>query len=102
MSRFDEAADRLDDAVFGFFGDAAEYRPAAGGARPCQMILDQDVETYDPNDVSVVVYRDEAEFLNREGVPVRGDSVVHKGKTWRIGQRLEQSSKTTKVIVQPG
>lgn len=101
MSRFDDVAAHLEAAVFDFHGDIAQYQPALGEPRDCQVILDQDVEVFDPMDVSSVIHRDEAEFLNSEGYPKKGESFVLAGETWEVGQLLKQTLETTRVIVFP-
>lgn len=102
MSAFDEVADRLDAATFQFFGDDAVYQPRAGQPVPCRVIVDTDVEVFDPMDVGSVIYRDEAEFLNSEVAPVRGATFKRGTNVWQIGQLLKKTRQTTRVIVLPG
>lgn len=102
MSAFDEVAGRLDTATFQFFGDDAVYQPRVGSPVPCRVIVDTNVEVFDPMDVGSVLYRDEAEFLNSEVTPVRGATVQRGAEVWQIGQLLKKTRSTTRVIVLPG
>jgi hypothetical protein len=102
MSAFDAVAARLEAAIFAFDGDSAVYQPRIGAPRPCQVIVDKGVEVFDSLDVGATIYRDEAEFLNSEGRPVKGETFQVGSEVWHVGQLLKKTRETTRVIVLPG
>lgn len=102
MSAFDEMAGSLESAIFSTFADTAVYQPRVGEPIPCRVIVDRDVEVFDPMDVSSAIFRHEAEFLNTEVTPVRGATVKRGTEVWQIGQLLKKTRQTTRVIVLPG
>lgn len=88
MSLFDEAEGCLSEEQFRHFADEGVYRDTSGD-RGCSVIVDSETVWIEGEESTSARDQVTLSFWLSELNPVRGNTVIVKGKTYELGQRVK-------------
>lgn len=81
---FNSSLNDVDAILFNEFGEEAIY----SGVKPCHVIIDQNVQSFDGHESSSATDRIEISFNLSEVSPVKGASVRTELRTYTLGDQV--------------